>query len=234
MADLEDDDRADDVAEEIDDAPDWVKEGTEEDDFEAEGEDISKAEQMVGGSDVIDPAKDVEFVIKQVKVDKYVPKDSEGAKYGADNTAQWKTARLEVWLAVGPKGVDGKGKYKNKMFFPRIGFAVNRAAYDFSVNAQGKPTTFYEPNGGFFGDYNAFLVALGYKTSPAPKNDAAFRKALVGRTLVADIEKDRKQVKNKTTGKYERVNEYENVLVYKPGKAAQASAPVETAEAAAS
>ena len=59
-------------------------------------------------------------------------------------------------------------------------------------------------------------MGLGFKTNPAPKNDAEFRKALVGRTLLVDIKKDRKQVKNKATGKYERVDEYENVLVYKP------------------
>lgn len=222
------------VAHEIDDTPNWVKEGTEEDDFEAEGEDISKAEQMVGGSDVIDPAKDVELVIKSIKVDKYVPEEKDGGKPDKDGNLQWKTARMELMLVVGPKGVDGKGKYKNKHFFPRIGFAVNRGVYDFSVNAAGKPTTYYNPEGGYFGDYNAFLSALGFKTNPAPKNDAAFRKALVGRTLVADITKDRKQVKDNVTGKYVYVNEHENKLVYKPGKPAAASAPVEAAEAAVS
>ena len=55
------------VAEEIDDAPSWVKEGTEEDDFSVEGEDVSKAEQMVGGSDVIEPVNDVELVIKSLR-----------------------------------------------------------------------------------------------------------------------------------------------------------------------
>lgn len=221
MVDFKDDD--DEVAEEVDDMPESLKEGME-DDFEAEGEDISKAEQMVGGSDVIEPCNDVELVVKSVKVDKYVPQESE----------EWKTARMELMLVVGPKGTDGKGKYKNKHFFPRIGFAVNRSAgYDFSVNAAGKATTFYEPGGGFFGDYNAFLVALGFKTSPAPKNDAAFRKALVGKTVLVDIKKDRKQVKDKATGKYERVDEYENVLVYKPAQKKSVAA-VEAAEAAAS
>jgi hypothetical protein len=209
------------VAEEIDDAPAWVKEGTEEDDFSAEGEDVSKAEQMVGGSDVVEPVNDVELVIKSLRVDKYVP----------DGETEWKTARMELMLVVGPKGTDGKGKYKNKHFFPRIGFAVNRGAYDFSTNAAGKATNYYDPSGGFFGDYNAFLVGLGFKTNPAPKNDAEFRKALVGRTLLVDIKKDRKQVKNKATGKYERVDEYENVLVYKPKKQA---APQQQVEAAAS
>jgi hypothetical protein len=196
------------VAAEVEETPSWVTEGTE-DDFSVDGEDISKAEQMVGGSDVIDPASDVELVVKSVKVDKYVPQGEE----------EWKTARMELMLVVGKKGVDGKGKYANKHFFPRLGFAVNRGAYDFSTNAAGKPTTFYEPAGGFFGDYNAFLVALGFKTSPAPKNDSAFRASLVGKSVLVDIKKDRKQVKNSQTGKYERVDEYENMLVYKPGKA---------------
>jgi hypothetical protein len=213
------------VATEIDDTPNWVKEGTEDEDFSVEGEDVSKAEQMVGGSDVIEPANDVELIIKSVKVDKYVPE--------AKPDDEWKTARMELMLVVGKKGVDGKGKYANKHFFPRIGFAVNRkAGYDFSVNAAGKPTNYYDPSGNFFGDYNAFLIALGYKTNPAPKNDAAFRKSLVGRSLLVDIKKDRKQVKDKTTGKYVRVDEYENVLVYKPP--AKVSTSAEVAEAAAS
>ena len=107
------------VAEEIDDTPQWVKEGTEEDEFAAEGENISEAEQMVGGSDAIDPAKNVELIIKSVKVDKYVPEEKDGGLRGPDGELQWKTARMELWLAVGPKGVDGKGRYKGKMFFPR-------------------------------------------------------------------------------------------------------------------
>jgi hypothetical protein len=218
------DEQDDDVAQEIDDTPSWVREGTEDDDFEVEGEDISKAEQMTGGGDVIDPVKDVELIITQIKVDPYIPEGQE----------EWKTARMEVWMKVGPKGVDGKGKYANKHFFPRIQFAVNRAAeaagvYDFSVNAQGKKTDYYLPEGGFFGDYNAFLIGLGFKTDPAPKNDAAFRKSLIGKSIFADINKDRKQVKNKSTGKYERVNEYENVLVYKPKKASKPETQVEAA-----
>jgi hypothetical protein len=226
------DEQDNDVAEEIDDTPNWVKEGTDEDDFTAEGENISEAEQMVGGSDAIDPAKNVELIIKSVKVDKYVPEEKDGGIRDKDGNLQWKTARMELWMAVGPKGVDGKGRYKGKMFFPRIGFAVNRkAGYDFSVNAKGKPTQYYEPKGGFFGDYNAFLLALGFKSDPAPLNDNKFRKALVDRSVLVDIEKDRKQVKNKVTGEYERVNEYENVLVYKPKKA---SAPAPQVEAAAS
>lgn len=211
----------DDTAEEIDDAPSWVREGTEEDDFVAEGEDVSKAEQQER-SDVIEPVRGVEVFIKSVKLDKYIP----------EGETEWKTARLEPMIVIGPKGIDGKGKYKNKHFFPRIICAVNRVKYDFSTNAKGKPTTYWEPSGGAFGDWNAFLTALGFKTSPAPKNDAAFRKSLVGRKLIVDITKDRKQVKDKVTGEYVYVDEYENKLLYK-GQPKQA-ATAEVAEAAAS
>lgn len=208
------------TAEEIDDAPDWVKEGTDDDDFVAEGEDVSKAEQMER-SDVIEPVKGVEVYIKSIKLDRYTP----------EGETEWKTARLEPMIVIGEKGIDGKGKYKNKHFFPRIVCAVNRAAYDFSKNAQGRPTDYWQPSGGAFGDWNAFLTALGFKTSPAPKNDAAFRKSLVGRKLIVDITKDRRQVKDKATGKYEYVDEYENKLLYK-GQVKQAPT-AEVAEAAA-
>lgn len=218
------------VAEEVDDAPDWVKEGNEDDDFVAEGEDVSKAEQRER-SDVIEPVKGVEVYIKSIRLDKYVPEEKDGGKRDANGDLQWKTARLEPMIVVGEKGIDGKGKYKNKHFFPRIVCAVNRAHYDFSKNAQGKPTTYWQPDGDAFGDWNAFLTALGFKTNPAPKNDAAFRKSLVNRKLIVDITKDRKQVKDKSTGKYEYVDEYENKLLYKG--APKAAPQAEVAEAAA-
>lgn len=211
------------VAQEVDDTPGWVKEGTEEDDFVAEGEDIHAAEQMER-SDVIEPVKGVEVYIKSIRLNVYTP----------DDKKDWKVARLEPMIVISEKGVDGKGRYKNKHFFPSLICAVNRASkeYDFSVNAQGKATTYWQPGGNAFGDYNAFLTALGIKTSPAPKNDAAFRKSLVNRKLIVDITKDRKQVKDNVTGKYVYVNEYENGLLYK-GQPKQAAAP-EVAEAAAS
>lgn len=218
-------DEDNDIAKEIDDdddAPGWTKEGTEQDDISIDGEDISKAEQMER-SDVIEPAKGVEMTIKSIKVDKYTP----------EGKNDWRLINIEPMLVVGEKGVDGKGRYKNKHFFPRILVAVNRASkeYDWTHNAAGKPSDFYSPSGGAFGDYNAFLTALGFKTSPAPKNDAAFRQSLVGRKILVDITKDRKRVKD-STGKYVYVDEYENKLIYKG--APKAAPKSDVAEAAAS
>jgi hypothetical protein len=209
----------DEVAEEIDDTPNWVKEGTEDDEFAVAGEDIHAAEQMER-SDVIEPAKGVEVYIKSVKVDVYTP----------EGETDWKLANLEPMIVVGEKGVDGKGKYKNKHFFPRILSAVNRDKYNFKVNAAGKDTKYYEPDGNGFGDYNAFLTALGFPTNPAPYNDAKFRKSLVGRRLIVDITKDRRQVKDNVTGKYVYVDEYENKLIYR-GQPKAAAKP-DVAEAA--
>lgn len=214
----------DDVAEEIDDMPASLKDDTEDDERVFEGEDIHAAEQMER-SDVIEPAKGVEVFIKSVRLNVYTPNDKQ----------DWKVARLEPMIVIGPKGVDGKGKYKNKHFFPSMIFAVNRKSkeYDFTVNAKGKETKYWQPEGGAFGDYNAFLQALGFKTNPAPVNDAAFRKSLVGRSLIVDIEKDRRQVKDKATGDYVYAEgEYENKLLYRGQPKQAASAPV--AEAAAS
>lgn len=212
------------VAEEVDDTPSWVKEGTEEDEFEAAGEDVSKAEQQEH-SDVIEPARGVEVYIKSVRIKPYTP----------DGKKDWMRAYLEPMIVVGEKGVDGKGRYKNKHFFPSILSNVNRESkeYDFTVNAEGKKSEYYQPHGNAFGDWNAFLTALGFPNSPAPKNDAKFRKALIGRRLIVDITKDRKKVKDKSTGKYVYVDEYENKLLYR-GAPKQATAAPEAAEAAAS
>lgn len=212
-----------DTAEELDDTPQWVREGTEEDDTVIEGEDIHAAEQMER-SDVIEPVRGVEMFIKSIKVDKYTP----------EGKSDWKLINMEPMLVIGEKGVDGKGKYKNKHFFPRILVAVNRNSkeYDFTVNAAGKATNYYAPSGSAFGDYNAFLTALGFKTSPAPRNDAEFRKSLVNRRIIVDITKDRRQVKDNVTGKWVYVDEYENKLIYK-GTPKAAPKP-EVAEAAAS
>lgn len=216
-------DYGDNVAEEVDDMPASLKEGTEDDESVFEGEDIHAAEQMER-SDVIEPVKGVEVFIKSIKLNVYTPNDKE----------DWKMARLEPMIVIGPKGVDGKGKYKNKHFFPSMVCAVNRKSkeYDFSVNAEGKPTKYWQPDGTAFGDYNAFLTALGISTNPAPLNDKAFRRSLVNRSLIVDITKDRRQVKDNVTGKYVYVDEYENKLLYRGAPKAAAQAPV--AEAAAS
>lgn len=207
----------DDVAEEVEETPSWVKEGTEEDDIVIEGENISAAEQMER-SDVIEPARGVEMTIKSCTVDSYTPQGEE----------EWQKMNIKPMLVVGEKGVDGKGRYKNKHFFPRILVSVNKKAYpDKFTKDWWQP-----PAGGAYGDYTAFLTALGFPTNPAPRNDKAFRESLKGRKLIVDITKERRQVYDNVKQKYVNTDEYENKLIYK--SAPKKAATSEVAEAAAS
>lgn len=199
---------SDEIAEEVaEEVPAFVKEGTDEDDVEIPGEDVSGA-QSSSFEDWIEPAKGVTFEITKALIDTYQPE-------GGD----WKTRSLKLYLKIDKTGVDGKGRYAGKMLFPRMVVAVNRqgngpngSPYNFSVNVQGKPTDWYTPRtGGAFGAYNEVLTALGFPNNPAPANNKAFRDSLVGRKLVADITKKHRQVKD--GNKYVDVpDEFENEL----------------------
>lgn len=214
-----------------DDVPPWVKEGTASDDDDIGGEDISAAKPMEPRSEWIEPAKGVLFTIEKVVIETFTPKDEE----------VWKHKKMNVYLKIAD-GIKYPGNpkpvYKGKMLFQRMFVAVNRQAekdgvYDFSVNAQGKPTDYWSPSGGAFGEYSAFLKAMGLPTSPAPRNDKAFRDALVGRQIVYDIEKVQKEEwdsKTKTRSKIK--GEYENVLS-NATPARSAAAAVTSAPAAA-
>lgn len=206
----------DEVAVEIDDMPASLKEGMEDDEIEIPGEDVSQAQAM-SNEDWIEPAKGVVFEITKVLVDTFTPKDK----------TEWMKRSLKLYVSVDKSGVDGKGKYARKVFFPRILVQVNREDYDFSKD-------WYKPKtGGAWGEYNELLTALGFPNNPAPKNDAEFRKGLVGRKFMADISKDKRQAYDQASGKYVKVEgEYENHLRnLRPVKAAAETAPA--AEAAA-
>jgi hypothetical protein len=186
----------DDVAEEVDDMPSSLKEGTEDDEVEIPGEDVSQAEAM-SNEDYIEPAKGVTFEITKVLIDTYTPKTE----------SSWMKRSLKLYVAVDKNGVDGKGKYARKVFFPRILVQVNREDYDFTKDWYKAKT------GGAWGEYNELLTALGFPNNPAPKNDATFRKSLVGRKFVADISKDKRQTYDQSSGKYVKVEgEFENHL----------------------
>jgi hypothetical protein len=189
----------DEVAEEVDDMPSSLKEGTEDDDTVIEGESLS-AEQSEF-SDVIEPAKGVEMIIHSVTVDKYVPQGE----------TEWQKISLRPRLVVAEKGTDGKGRYKNKNLFPRITVSVNRDAYP----EKFRKDWWQPPAGGAYGDYTAFLQALGFPTNPAPRNDKAFRDSLKGRRIIVDITKKRREVYDQQAKKYVKTEEYENELFYR-------------------
>jgi hypothetical protein len=216
------------IGEDVDDMPESLKEGMDDDDVVVEGEDVSGAQPAMGNEDWMEPVKGVTFEIVKATLDTYVPNDG----------TEWKTRSLKLQVQITKEGVDGKGRYARKTFFPgrngRILIAVNRKAYDFSKNADGKPTKWYEPKeGGAFGDYNEWLTALKLPTSPAPNNDKAFRASLVGRKVIADITKEKREAYDKTTKKSVKVEgEYENHL--RNVRPVKTVATTESAEAAAS
>lgn len=206
-----------DIAQEVDinDAPSKAS-AVDDDDIAIPGEDISQAEAM-SNEDYIEPAKGVAFVITKVLIDTYTPKD----------TTEWMKRSLKLYVAVDKAGIDGKGRYARKNFFPRILVQVNREDYDFTKD-------WYKPKtGGAWGEYNELLTALGFPNNPAPKNDKAFRDSLVGRKFTADISKDKRQAYDATTQKYVKINdEFENHLRnLKPVKLATAPEATESAVA---
>jgi hypothetical protein len=209
---------SDEVAEEVEtsDMPAWAKEGTEFDDIEIKGEDVSQAQPM-SDEDWIEPAKGVTFEIVKAMIDTYTPKDK----------TDWMKRSLKLYVQVDKNGVDGKGRYARKMFFPRILVQVNRDDYDFSKD-------WYKPRtGGAWGEYNELLTALGFPNNPAPANNKAFRDSLVGRKFTADISKDKRQTYDRDAGKYVKIEgEFENhIRNLKQLKAATAPAATEAAVA---
>jgi hypothetical protein len=212
------DEVAQDVAEEVDINSPHIEptDTTEDEDLSVAGEDVSAA-QPLDRSDVVDPAKGVVMTIKSVTLDKYTPRDA----------TDWNKISMKPTLVVDETGVDGKGRYKNKHFFPRILIAVNRDAYPDQFSGK-----FYEPRvGGAWGDYNTFLKALGISTSPAPTNDKAFRKSLEGRKIIVDVTKDKRRVFDETKKKWVNSDEYENNLVYRGTPKAAPQPDVEAATA---
>lgn len=208
----------DEVAQEVDinDPPAYVKEGTELDDIEIPGEDISEAQPM-SDEDWIEPAKGVTFEVVKAMIDTYVPKDK----------SDWMKRSLKLYVQVDKHGVDGKGRYARKMFFPRILVQVNREDYDFTKD-------WYKPrSGGAWGEYNEMLTALGFPNNPAPKNDKAFRDSLVGKKFTADISKDKRQTYDAAAQKYVKIDgEFENHLRnWKPVKQATSNTETEAAVA---
>jgi len=216
------------IGEDVDDTPAFVREGTEDDDIVVQGEDVSGAQPAMGNEDWMEPAKGVTFEIVKAVLDTYTP----------DGEREWKSHSLKLQVQITKEGIDGKGRYARKTFFPgrngRILIAVNRKAYDFTVNSKGEKSDWYQAGtGGAFGDYNEWLTALGLPTGPAPNNDKAFRASLVGRKVIADITKEKREVYDKATKKSVKVDgEYENHL--RNVRPVKKAATTETAEAAAS
>jgi hypothetical protein len=210
------------------DVPDWVNEGIGVDDLDDDpipgGEDISKAKAQEKRTDVIPSAPGVRVTIEKAVLDKRTPQ-------GED---VWRTAQINFWLKITDGIVYKKGEkpqFKGKMFFHRVNVAVNRKAeaegvYDFSVNKDGQPTDYYQPDGKFFGEYNEMLQAVGH-VGPTPQLSKAYLESLKGKTLLIDIERETLKQFDKSKGKEVYIKgEWMNKLYNaRPDKASKAAPP---------
>ena len=204
------------VAQEVDINDPPTSSEPDDDEVDIPGEDVSQSQPM-SDEDWIEPAKGVTFEVIKAMIDTYTPKDRQ----------VWMKRSLKLYVQVSKAGVDGKGRYARKMFFPRILVQVNREDYEFTKD-------WYRPkDGGAWGEYNEMLAALGFPSNPAPNNNKAFRESLVGRKFTADITKDKRQTYDAESKKYVKIDgEFENHLRnWKPIKQAATTEAAETAVA---
>lgn len=204
------------VAQEVDINDPPISSEPDDDEVDIPGEDVSQSQPM-SDEDWIEPAKGVTFEVIKAMIDTYTPKDRQ----------VWMKRSLKLYVQVSKAGVDGKGRYARKMFFPRILVQVNREDYEFTKD-------WYRPkDGGAWGEYNEMLAALGFPSNPAPNNNKAFRESLVGRKFTADITKDKRQTYDAESKKYVKIDgEFENHLRnWKPIKQAATTEAAETAVA---
>jgi hypothetical protein len=153
------------------------------------------------GTDVIEPARGVGFIIKKAEVRAQL----EDNKRAQSEDNRWKVKRLKLQLSVGSLGVDGEGRYANKVFFPELILTMNTTEFpnDFTSDWWKSQAR---------GPFKEFLIALGYDVKQPPVIDDEFLAGLIGTELVADIQRVPVKRKDNTTGKYEATGDMENVI----------------------
>lgn len=137
-------------------------------------------------TDVMEPHSKVPFIIKKASVRKRYLDNKKAPS--EDNP--WSETLLVVESAIGPEGVDGEGKYKNKRMFPELPLAFSiegpfkeRAKSDWWMKKRRAPTV-------------EFFIALGYTPDKLPNIDTELLKEILpGREYVADIKKNAVQAK---------------------------------------
>lgn len=158
-----------------------------------EGEDISGAT----GNDTIEAASKVRFIIKEAKVRRVESKDS----------GEWHFTQLEPTLVIGPLGVDGQGKYKNKHFF---GNQIKFPGLLLARNKETKNSDWWVKQSAY--QYKQFLLALGLPVKPSPTINDEFLASLAGREIMADIQLVPIQVKDESTQKYVNTDDRQNII----------------------
>lgn len=152
---------------------------------------VGDLSEQQGG--VLEAAQRVGFIIRKATVRTQEDKD----------TKQWSVKRLSVEAAIGPLGVDGEGKFANKVLFPEFVLTFNSADFPdkFSSSWWQKEARY---------PLKQFLKALNRDITQVRVNDE-FLIGLANEEFVADIK--RVEIKTKgDDGKYHGSGDFKNEL----------------------
>lgn len=143
---------------------------------------------------VMEPCSRVPFSIRKASV---ITVDDKESKL-------WLTKKLKIEAQITSDGVDGEGKYKNKVMFAELLLAFN---------AQDFPEKFAKPWWKTEARFptKQFLKAIGVDVTNVRVNDD-FLLNLAGQEFMADIKKSAIQQKNSETGKWDNTGDYKNEL----------------------
>lgn len=163
--------------------------------FDVEDEvDVGDLSDQQGG--VLDPAPRVHFSIKKASV----RTQREDMK---DSSSPWTVKRLSVEAQVGAEGIDGEGKYANKVLFPEFVLTFNSSDFPEKFKSDWWQREARYPT-------KQFLKALGEDITSIRINDD-FLVGLQTREFIADIK--RVEIKQKNSeGKYIATGDYKNEL----------------------
>lgn len=163
--------------------------------------DVGDLSDQSSGNDVIEAARNVPFVIKKAEIRAQL-EDNKRAQ-GDDN--RWKVKRLKLQIGVSATGVDGEGRYANKVFFPELILTMNQRDFpnDYASDWWQKKAR---------GPFKEFIVALGYDPKQPPVINDEFLTGLIGAEVVADIRRVQEKRKDNVTGKYEPTGNMENTI----------------------
>lgn len=152
---------------------------------------VGDLSEQQGG--VLEAAQRVGFVIRKATVRTQEDKD----------TKQWSVKRLSVEAAIGSLGVDGEGKFANKVLFPEFVLTFNSTDFPdkFSSSWWQKEARY---------PLKQFLKALNRDITQVRVNDE-FLIGLANEEFIADIK--RVEIKTKgDDGKYHGSGDFKNEL----------------------
>lgn len=157
---------------------------------------VGDLSEQQGG--VMEAAQRVPFTIRKATVRTQEDKD----------TKIWTVKRLAIEAAIGPTGVDGEGKYANKVLFPEFVLTMNTSDFPekFSSSWWQKEARF---------PLKQFLRALNRDITQVRVNDD-FLLSLQNEEFVADIKRVEIRTKG-DDGKYHGTGDFKNELAnYRP------------------